>query len=497
MKVEWETTDPIQLDHANIPFLDLLIKRSPSGFLFSVYRKPTATDLYTHFYSSHPLSTKIGVLTGLYLRGFRICSPETLESEIKHLNSTFKRLCYPAHVISKAFSKARSRFHNPTTRDYPKSKYHLCWEYHPNLEPIRHELRKIGVSTTFSSSNTLGNVLSKTGPVKSHDSELPGVYKAECKNCPEGVYYGETGVSLAKRMSDHKTDIRKAKESNALFVHMKDNPGHSFDLQGAKLLYKSNHKSKRQLVESSLIATNPNCNLRLGDYPVCRITAPAVLKGVKLDNSRVTSTVTPASTIASTTVPVSTNVSTPSSATTTSDLVSTNAPIPSPALPAIAPTSKTTTLVAPTLPTSNLTQALNNMAINSSSQPQISHSNLQLPVSSSTMSTPVARHTRSRKRSTAATSKNATLVSESPLGLQSQARACSPTHYAQFVCSPAVSHHNSPRVKETVSHIPLSQCHSPRATTGATRKRRFIYNQSSSPDIFSPMAKRLRSSKLH
>ena len=189
LKVEWETTDPIQLDHANIPFLDLLIKRSPSGFLFSVYRKPTATDLYTHFYSSHPLSTKIGVLTGLYLRGFRICSPETLESEIKHLNSTFKRLCYPAHVIGKAFSKARSRFHNPTTRDYPKSKYHLCWEYHPNLEPIRHELRKIGVSTTFSSSNTLGNVLSKTGPVKSHDSELPGVYKTECINCPEGVYY--------------------------------------------------------------------------------------------------------------------------------------------------------------------------------------------------------------------------------------------------------------------------------------------------------------------
>merc|ERR1712240_42168 len=92
--------------------------------------------------------------------------------------------------------------------------------------------------------------------------------------------------------------------------------------------------------------------------------------------------------------------------------------------------------------------------------------------------------TRSRKRSTAATSKIATLVSESPLGLQSQVSACSPTHYAQFVCSPAVSYHNSPRVKETVSHIPLSQCHSPRATTGATRKRRFIYNQSSSPDIF-------------
>ena len=70
-QVEWETTDPTQLGHSTMPFLDLLIKRSPSGFTFSVYRKPTSVDLYTHFYSSHSLSTKKGVLIGLFLRGFK------------------------------------------------------------------------------------------------------------------------------------------------------------------------------------------------------------------------------------------------------------------------------------------------------------------------------------------------------------------------------------------------------------------------------------------
>ena len=85
-------------------------------------------------------------------------------------------------------------------------------------------------------------------------------------------------------MADHRTDIRKAKDSNALFAHMRDNPGHSFDLKGAKLIYKSNQLANRQLVESAMIATNVNCNLRPGDYPVCRITAPVVLNSVKLDN---------------------------------------------------------------------------------------------------------------------------------------------------------------------------------------------------------------------
>ena len=64
---------------------------------------------------------------------------------------------------------------------------------------------------------------------------------------------------------------------------MKDKTGHSFDIQGATLLYKSNQKSKQKLVEFSLIATTVNYNLRPGEYPVCRIMVSVVLKGVKLN----------------------------------------------------------------------------------------------------------------------------------------------------------------------------------------------------------------------
>ena len=77
----------------------------------------------------------------------------------------------------------------------------------------------------------------------------------QCKKCPEGVYFGETGRTLKKRIDEHKGYIQMGDQSSALLQHMINHPGHSFDLQGASLIYRSNDEAKRQLVESALIAT--------------------------------------------------------------------------------------------------------------------------------------------------------------------------------------------------------------------------------------------------
>ena len=115
--------------------------------------------------------------------------------------------------------------------------------------------------------------------------------------------------------------------------------------------------------------------------------------------------------------------------------------------------------------------------------------------------TPVAGHTRSRKRKLATIPSNTYQSPSSPDILQSQARANSPKQHLSRqvppVFSPVNLHQVSPRVRENVSHIPLSQTHSPSAATGATRKRKFKCNQVSPLDNNSPMVKRLRSSKLN
>ena len=158
------------------------------------------------------------------------------------IRSSFLQLKVPAFIINQALSTAKRRFHSPTSREHCKSKYHLTLPNYSKLEHLRPVLRQLGVSTSFSSRNTLGNQLSHTGPLRPPDNELPGVYRVECNQCPNGVYFGETGVTLANRMAGHKSDIRYAKESNTMFIHMRDNPGHSFDFEGAKLIYTSNQK---------------------------------------------------------------------------------------------------------------------------------------------------------------------------------------------------------------------------------------------------------------
>ena len=265
-------------------------------------------------------------------------------------------------------------------------------------------------------------------------------------HCPDGVYYGETGVDVPNRMAGHKAAIAAKTASNALFVHTRNNPGHSFNLKGAKLIFTSNQKSKRQLVESALIATNVNCNLKPGDFPVCRITAPIVLKGVKLDKSIVTHTST--NQAIPMPLPQATPPGPPNQATPMSSALAT---LPSTTDPAPA--------------TSNLTQALSNLAIQPISTPLVT----TLAVSPS---------------------------KEPTFPAQSQARSLPASHFIPPGTSPFLSPLNSPVVRKTHNHVILSQCYSPKPFTGAIRKRRFISNHSTSP-AFSPMAKRLRSSKKH
>ena len=209
-----------------MPFLNLNITRSPQGLKFGIYRKPTHTDLYTHFFSAHPLATKKGTISSLFLRALRLCSAEHLQSEIDHIRSAFVKVKYPEHVINEALSKAKRRFHNPATCERPKAKYHLSLPYTDELLALRPALAKLNVSTSFFSNNTIGHQLSKTGPRSTRDKDLPGVYKVSCSNCP-GVYFRETGRTLSLRMQDHKHSISCGEKNEALFVYSHNTPGHS------------------------------------------------------------------------------------------------------------------------------------------------------------------------------------------------------------------------------------------------------------------------------
>jgi len=71
-----------------LPFLDLLVKRSPSGHLLSaVYRKPTHSDRYLNFRSEHPIQHKQSIVNTLFQRAKKLSSTaQDLNSEPKYVN---------------------------------------------------------------------------------------------------------------------------------------------------------------------------------------------------------------------------------------------------------------------------------------------------------------------------------------------------------------------------------------------------------------------------
>ena len=66
--VEWEEED-------SIPFLDTRIRRLSSGFTFSIYRKPTHSHQYIHWFSWHNEQVKRSALFSLLLSSDRIGIP--------------------------------------------------------------------------------------------------------------------------------------------------------------------------------------------------------------------------------------------------------------------------------------------------------------------------------------------------------------------------------------------------------------------------------------
>ena len=84
-----------------IPFLDTFPKPHGEDIVVAVYRKPTHTDRYLDFNSSHPVSAKRAVVRALMDRAENVCSdPEILAKEIDHLSKVLHYNNYPQWMIN-------------------------------------------------------------------------------------------------------------------------------------------------------------------------------------------------------------------------------------------------------------------------------------------------------------------------------------------------------------------------------------------------------------
>ena len=92
------------------PFLDVLVEKSPSKFITSIYMKLTFTGQYLRWNSFNPQKRKTNLILMLTHRALALCCPEKLPSELDKITFILQTNGYPEHVIKSFMAKKMKQF---------------------------------------------------------------------------------------------------------------------------------------------------------------------------------------------------------------------------------------------------------------------------------------------------------------------------------------------------------------------------------------------------
>ena len=269
---EWEQA-------GKLSFLDVNVHRLSSGFAFSIYRKPTHSGQYLHYYSCHTDKMKKSTLFSTILRAYRLADPIYLDEEIKYIFDAFSKLGYPHKEIMEVHSNVRQKFYNsPVTREPPPSCSTVRLPQNDfTTNYAKPALRTNNIRVVHPSVNSIGSKLVKHRPPQSSSkNERAGVYVIPCKDCADS-YIGQTGKTLSTRLGQHKDAVRLGNQNNSVFKHVREK-NHAIDWKSAKMVYNSNDYYRRLVVESSLIKVCPNFNSMQSTLSIDRGSASLILK---------------------------------------------------------------------------------------------------------------------------------------------------------------------------------------------------------------------------
>ena len=245
-----------------LPFLDVMVihNKDTRQFSFKVYRKPTHTENYIHFYSQHSETVKRNIVVNMFHRAFKICDPIFIDEEIHHLFNTFEKIGYPTYFINNCLSMARKRHYNPTPRKPFQLGNNITLPYSKELEGIsrtldhvnNHIKKEDSVNLSFSYNNTLRSRL-----VRNQNKDVVkevGVYCIPCLDCHKS-YIGESGRGLDIRLEEHKRACRLGNNYSAVATHTLD-IGHRIGFSQSAVVYSCQDRNTRRTIEGALISLN-------------------------------------------------------------------------------------------------------------------------------------------------------------------------------------------------------------------------------------------------
>lgn len=258
-------------DVHGLPFLDTLVMRNCIGKpVFKVYRKPTHSGLYVHAFSNHTEVVKLGAISSLFLRAYRLCDYMFVDEELDYIYSTFKKLGYNVSSIDKAHKKARACFYVPRTHVEAAYNKVLVVPSVISLPTVRQcvepDVRVVSAGNPTTKQAVKNAV---TGKLKKE----AGIYAIPCDGCDK-KYIGESD-DIPRRRGQHDYDIRSRNVSSILVNHTVDTGCHNIDAKNNMrvLGYCSNLK-QRKVMESMLIhGTKQTLNRQVGSLALDGVTS--------------------------------------------------------------------------------------------------------------------------------------------------------------------------------------------------------------------------------
>ena len=265
--------------NASIPFLDIFIQKSDNKLNLSIYRKPTSTDLYTHWNSFIPTRYKINLITCLIDRAYKICnSYQAIHQEFQNITKRLLKNGYPQRVIDNVIRKYLNNKHAPTTdRDesVDENPSKLVFFKLPFLGDTSYHIEKELKSFLQNKVNVNFKLIMthSTSPIRNlfrhkHKQQLLHltgvVYEITC-SCG-GKYIGQTKRNLLTRLAEHRPAMAGKSD---VADHLHENPDHIMDFNNPKVLARDSNYRKLLIKETLFMQQNvPTLNSDTTSHPL-------------------------------------------------------------------------------------------------------------------------------------------------------------------------------------------------------------------------------------
>ncbi|UYV77331.1 WDR24 [Cordylochernes scorpioides] len=183
-----------------LPYLDILIIRTPERYHTTVYYKQNLKPSYLHFESYNPIGHKITVVKTLTKIIQNQCSlPIFRKLEKENILKNLSLRGYSSQFINRHSFNA-SQYRNKCILLYSKCN-----------DKIAHILRRQGIQIYFSNHQSIGQLL--RNPTTKSEKQLEpklqtnAIYSIQCRDC-NATYIGETGRSIQIRLNEHNRNIK-------------------------------------------------------------------------------------------------------------------------------------------------------------------------------------------------------------------------------------------------------------------------------------------------